>query len=173
LPVNQPDQPKRSRAKPADLKVLRDCYGCPAQKLAPFGVNVSVNLDVKLFPSLPAAPDQLKLLADTLTAKIADRVTGGSAATAAQGVASKPWPKGGGDGRARSRRHRVFFSPHSGLRSLRRDFSLLRHVLETRFIAPAGGGFDRLQHHEKILPMRRGPRSGRSARRVSAARREI
>ncbi len=67
--------------------MLRDCYGCPAQKLAPFGVNVSVNLDVKLFPSLPAAPDQLKLLADTLTAKIADRVTGGSAATAAQAKA--------------------------------------------------------------------------------------
>ena len=76
-----------SKAKQADLKVLRDFYGYPAAKLAPFGVNVSVNLDVKLFPNLPVPPDQIKLLADTLTAKIADRVTGGPAATAAQAKA--------------------------------------------------------------------------------------
>jgi hypothetical protein len=78
---------KMSKIKQPDLKVLRDFYGYPAQKLAPFGVNVSVNLDVKLFPNLPVPPDQLKLLADTLTAKIADRVTGGPAATAAQAKA--------------------------------------------------------------------------------------
>jgi hypothetical protein len=76
-----------SKVKQADLKVLRDFYGYPAAKLAPFGVNVSVNLDVKLFPNLPVPPDQIKLLADTLTAKIADRVTGGPAATAAQNKA--------------------------------------------------------------------------------------
>jgi hypothetical protein len=76
-----------SKTKQADLKVLRDFYGYPAATLAPFGVNVSVNLDVKLFPNLPVPPDQIKLLADTLTAKIANRVTGGAPATAAQNKA--------------------------------------------------------------------------------------
>jgi len=73
-----------SKAKQVYLKVLRDFYGYPAQKLAPFGVNVSANLDEKLFPNLVVPPAQIKVLADTLTAKIADRVTGGSAAKAAQ-----------------------------------------------------------------------------------------
>jgi hypothetical protein len=76
-----------SKTKQSDLSVLRNFYSYPAATLAPFGVNVSVNLDVKLFPNLPVPPDQLKLLADTLTAKIADRVTGGTAATAAQAKA--------------------------------------------------------------------------------------
>jgi hypothetical protein len=76
-----------SKAKQIDLSVLRDFYTYPAAKLAPFGVNVSVNLDVTLFPNLVVPPSQIKLLADTLTAKIADRVTGGPAATAAQAKA--------------------------------------------------------------------------------------
>jgi hypothetical protein len=42
---------------------------------------------VTLFPNLVVPPSQIKLLADTLTAKIADRVTGGPAATAAQAKA--------------------------------------------------------------------------------------
>ena len=73
-----------SKAKQVYLKVLRDFYGYPAQKLAPFGVNVSANLDEKLFPNLVVPPAQIKVLADTLTAKIADRVTGGPSAKAAQ-----------------------------------------------------------------------------------------
>ena len=76
-----------SKAKKINLSVLRDFYTYPAADLAPFGVNVSVNLDVTLFPNLPVPPAQIKVLADTLTAKIADRVTGGSAATAAQAKA--------------------------------------------------------------------------------------
>jgi hypothetical protein len=76
-----------SKAKQTDLSILRDFYGYPAQKLAPFGVNVSVNLDEKLFTNLVVPPAQIKLLADTLTAKIADRVTGGPPATAAQNKA--------------------------------------------------------------------------------------
>ena len=55
---------KMSKAKSVDLTILRDFYSYPATTLAPFGVNVSVNLDVTLFPNLPVTPAQLKVLAD-------------------------------------------------------------------------------------------------------------
>jgi hypothetical protein len=71
----------------ANLKVLRNFYGYSAKDLPPFGINVAANIDVLLFPNLVVPPAQIKILADTLTAKIADRVTGGTPATAAQNKA--------------------------------------------------------------------------------------
>lgn len=66
------------------LRVLRDFFKYPAAQLVTFGQNVSVNLDPAKFPGLSVAPKDIGTLADTLKAKQAAMITGGTVATAAR-----------------------------------------------------------------------------------------
>jgi hypothetical protein len=77
---------KRSGKKTlrANLGILRDFFQYPANKLVPFGINVSTNLDPLKFPNLPVAPTVIKTLADDLAAKQAAIITGGSVEYAAR-----------------------------------------------------------------------------------------
>jgi hypothetical protein len=63
---------------------LRDFYQYPANKLVPFGINISTNLDPVKFPNLPVAPTVIKTLTDDLSAKQAAIITGGSVEYAAR-----------------------------------------------------------------------------------------
>jgi hypothetical protein len=68
----------------SNLAILRDFYEYPANKLVPFGINISTNLDPVKFPNLPVAPSVIKTLADDLSAKQAAIITGGSVEYAAR-----------------------------------------------------------------------------------------
>ncbi len=68
----------------ANLAILRDFYQYPANKLVPFGRNISTNLDPLIFTSLPVAPTVIKTLSDDLGAKQAALITGGSVEYAAR-----------------------------------------------------------------------------------------
>jgi hypothetical protein len=56
---------------------LRDFYQYPANKLVPFGTNISTNLDLITFPNLPVPATVIKTLADDLNAKQGAMITGG------------------------------------------------------------------------------------------------
>jgi hypothetical protein len=60
------------------LQILRDFYQYPANKLVPFGRNISTNLNPAIFPNLPVSPTVIKTLTDDLSAKQAAMITGGS-----------------------------------------------------------------------------------------------
>ena len=62
----------------ANLQILRDFYQYPANKLVPFGRNISTNLNPAIFPNLPVSPTVIKTLTDDLSAKQAAMITGGS-----------------------------------------------------------------------------------------------
>jgi hypothetical protein len=66
------------------LTALRDFYQYPANRLVPFGRNVSTNLDPVKFPNLPVAPTVIKTLSDDLSSKQAAMITGGSVEKAAR-----------------------------------------------------------------------------------------
>jgi hypothetical protein len=68
----------------ANLPILRNFYEYSANELAPFGINISTNLDATKFPNLPVAPTVIKTLADDLSAKQAALITGGSVEYAAR-----------------------------------------------------------------------------------------
>ena len=74
---------ERKQCEP-NLAILRDFYQYPANKLVPFGDNISTNLDPVKFPNLPVAPTVIKTLADDLSAKQAAIITGGSVEYAAR-----------------------------------------------------------------------------------------
>ena len=66
------------------MQILRDFYQYPANKLVPFGRNISTNLDPAIFPNLPVPPTVIKTLTDDLSAKQAAMITGGSVEKAAR-----------------------------------------------------------------------------------------
>lgn len=68
----------------SNLATLRDFYQYPANKLVPFGINISTNLDPVKFPNLPVAPTVIKTLSDDLSAKQAAIITGGTVEYAAR-----------------------------------------------------------------------------------------
>jgi hypothetical protein len=68
----------------SNLQILRDFYDYPANKLVPFGTNISTNLDPAQFANLPVKPADIKTLADDLNAKQAAMITGGSVEKAAR-----------------------------------------------------------------------------------------
>ncbi len=61
----------------SNLAILRDFYDYPANKLVPFGGNISTNLDLVQFPNLPVPATVIKTLVDDLSAKQGAMITGG------------------------------------------------------------------------------------------------